>query len=60
MEVVFASNRRFLPEVITDRGDGLLFDVEDVEGFARAALELLLQAKRLAAMDLRGRDTMLP
>jgi len=53
---VLASNRCFVPEVITDKCDGLLFDPQDVEGFATAALELLAQPKRLAALSLRGRE----
>jgi len=36
-----ASNCCFLPEVISDGHDGLLFDADDAQGLARAALELL-------------------
>jgi len=38
---VSASNRCFVPEVISDGRDGLLFDADDAQGLARAALELL-------------------
>lgn len=38
---VLASNRCFVPEVISDGRDGLLFDADDAQGLARAALELL-------------------
>ena len=53
---VLASNRCFVPEVITDKCDGLLFDPEDVEGFAGAVLKLLAQPQQLAALGLRGRE----
>ena len=53
---VLASNRCFVPEVITDKCDGLLFDPQDAEGFAGAVLKLLGQPQRLAALGLRGRE----
>ena len=53
---MLASNRCFVPEVITDKCDGLLFDPEDAEGFAGAVLKLLAQPQRLAALGLRGRE----
>ena len=38
---ILASQRCFIPEVIIHGWEGYLFDVLDVEGFSRAALEIL-------------------
>jgi glycosyltransferase involved in cell wall biosynthesis len=53
---VLASNRCFVPEVITHGRDGLLLEADDVNGFARAALELLAQPERRAAMGRLARQ----
>jgi glycosyltransferase involved in cell wall biosynthesis len=48
---VVASNRCFVPEVVTDGVDGLLFDPADVAGFAAAAERVVTDpdlARRLA------------
>lgn len=50
-----ASNRCFVPEVISDGRDGLLFDADDAQGLARATLELLGQPETRALMGRRGR-----
>jgi len=52
---VLASNRCFIPEVITHGRDGLLFAPDDVDGFVRAALELLAKPERRASMGRRAR-----
>jgi glycosyltransferase involved in cell wall biosynthesis len=52
---VLASNRCFIPEVITNGRDGWLFEPDDVQGFARGALALLSQPDRRASMGRRGR-----
>ena len=38
---VLASDRCFVPEVITDGADGFLFDPRDVDGFATAAVRIV-------------------
>jgi len=42
---VLASNRCFVPEVITHGRDGLLFDANDAQAFAHAALDLLRETQ---------------
>jgi glycosyltransferase involved in cell wall biosynthesis len=54
---VLASRRCFIPEVIRDGRDGLLFDPADVEGFAAAALDLLKEPARLRQLGLAARRT---
>jgi glycosyltransferase involved in cell wall biosynthesis len=53
---VLASNRCFIPEVITDGRDGLLFEADDVQGFARAALRLLAQPDRCDSLARHARE----
>jgi len=53
---VLASNRCFIPEVITHGRDGLLFEPDDVHGFARGALELLANPERRACLGRRARE----
>jgi glycosyltransferase involved in cell wall biosynthesis len=56
---VLASNRCFIPEVITNGRDGLLFEPDDVQGFARGALTLLAQPERRLSLSRRGREKIL-
>jgi glycosyltransferase involved in cell wall biosynthesis len=49
---LLASNRCFIPEAVTHGRDGLLFDVNDIDGFCRATLSLIdnpAKGGRLAA-----------
>jgi glycosyltransferase involved in cell wall biosynthesis len=54
---VLASDRCFLPEVITHGRDGLLFDPDDVAGLAREILRALGDPSRLRALGRRARRT---
>ena len=54
---VLASDRCFLPEVVTPRHDGFLFDPDDVDALARLTLRVLRQPRALEALGRRGRRT---
>jgi glycosyltransferase involved in cell wall biosynthesis len=54
---VLASNRCFIPEVITHGHDGLLFDPDDVDGLVHAALTALGNPGRLRALGRQARRT---
>jgi glycosyltransferase involved in cell wall biosynthesis len=54
---VLASNRCFVPEVITHGVDGLLFDPEDAAAFARAALAILDDPDRFRPLGAEARRT---
>ena len=52
-----ASNRCFLPEVISHGHDGLLFDPDDVDAVAHAVLRLLGNPGLLRTLGRRARQT---
>ncbi|MGH7232283.1 MAG: glycosyltransferase [Nitrospiraceae bacterium] len=52
---ILASNRCFIPEVMTHERDGLLFDPHDIDGFAGAALALLADPDRCRGLGLQAR-----
>jgi glycosyltransferase involved in cell wall biosynthesis len=54
---ILASDRCFLPELITHGRDGLLFDPGDVEGLVEAALSILRQPRRREALGREARRT---
>jgi glycosyltransferase involved in cell wall biosynthesis len=54
---VLASDRCFLPEVITHGRDGLLLDAEDAVAFAAAALDLLARPDRGRRLGANARRT---
>jgi glycosyltransferase involved in cell wall biosynthesis len=54
---VLASDRCFIPEVITHGHDGLLFDPDDVTGLARSVLTLLGDPGRRRRLGQRARGT---
>jgi glycosyltransferase involved in cell wall biosynthesis len=54
---VLASRRCFVPEAIADGENGLLFEPDDVEGFARAALGLLADGAAARRLGARARET---
>ena len=53
---ILASNRCFIPEVITHEEEGLLFDPQDVDGFVRAALMILADPSRFSRLGFRARE----
>ena len=54
---ILASDRCFIPEVITHGRDGLLFDPDDVAGLVRSVLALLGDPSRRRALGQRARRT---
>jgi glycosyltransferase involved in cell wall biosynthesis len=54
---VLASDRCFIPEVVTHGQDGLLFDPDDVGGLVRAVLTLLGDPSRRRALGREARRT---
>ena len=52
---ILASNRCFIPEVITHDEEGLLFDPQDVDGFADAALMVLADRRLFRSLGLKAR-----
>ena len=53
---ILASCRCFIPEVITHGQEGLLFDPPDVEGFSRAALDILKEPDRFRHLGRNARE----
>jgi glycosyltransferase involved in cell wall biosynthesis len=54
---ILASDRCFIPEVITHDRDGLLFDPDDVAGLVRSVLALLDDPSRRRTLGQRARRT---
>jgi glycosyltransferase involved in cell wall biosynthesis len=54
---ILASDRCFLPELITHGRNGLLFDPGDVDGLVRMTLSVLDQPRRLEALGRHARRT---
>ena len=54
---ILASDRCFLPEVITHGHDGLLFDPGDVAGLVTETLKILRQPRRREALGREARRT---
>lgn len=54
---VLASDRCFVPEVVTHGRDGLLFDAQDVDGFYRAVLMLIDNPSQRARLGRKARET---
>jgi glycosyltransferase involved in cell wall biosynthesis len=54
---VVASNRCFVPEVITDGRDGILLDPENVAGYVEATLAALDRPERFRALGQKARRT---
>ena len=53
---VLASDRCFIPEVVTHGRDGLLFAPNDVAGFSRSALALIDEPSRRACLGKKARE----
>jgi len=54
---ILASNRCFVPEAITDGIDGLLFDPQDITGFAAAAKRVVTEAGFARRLGENARHT---